>query len=117
MFHGVICKYFGEGLSVYILESNIKPVSIYMHKSNFQKSGGWGGENVNYHHLLSFIFFGRFKNTYIITRSTSFSHLKLIGCEIGFIFRFIQTLFFLYKKLESQSILHNNYDKYTRTNQ
>ena len=29
MFHGVICKYFGGGLSVYILESNIKPASIY----------------------------------------------------------------------------------------
>ena len=41
MFDGVICKYFGGGLSVYILESNIKLVSIYMHKSNFQK--GWGG--------------------------------------------------------------------------
>ena len=40
MFHGVICKYFGGGLSVYILESNIKLVSIYMHKSNFQKSCG-----------------------------------------------------------------------------
>ena len=43
MFHGVICKYFGRGLSVYILESNIKPMSIYMHKSNFQKSWGGGG--------------------------------------------------------------------------
>ena len=43
MFDGVICKYFGGGLSVYILESNIKLVSVYMHKSNFQKSWGWGG--------------------------------------------------------------------------
>ena len=33
-----------------------------------------------------FSFFEGFKNIYIITRSTSFSHLKLIGCEIGFIF-------------------------------
>ena len=40
MFDGVICKYFGGGLSVYILESNNKLVSIYMHKSNFQKSCG-----------------------------------------------------------------------------
>ena len=44
MFYGVICKYFGEGLSVYILESNIKHVSIYKHKSNFQKS--WGVERM-----------------------------------------------------------------------
>ena len=48
MFDGVICKYFGGGLSVYILESNIKLVSIYIYiyiciNQISKKVGGGGG--------------------------------------------------------------------------